>query len=234
MDKLKDVKQIIFDADDTLWENNIYYVQAAESFVKLINRGGFPAAEIEDEFDELEKKVVKERGYGSKNFVYIMEEIYKKYVKRGLEADGPKFQKIIKRFIEHPVTPPNMFDGAAETMKYLQAKYNLFILTKGEQEEQEGKILRSGLDKYVDEYFVMDEKDDKTYEALIKKYKWLPDETCMVGNSPKSDINPALRSGMFAIHIPYRDTWKMDMEPIQSVDGKLIVLQKFKDLKDIF
>jgi len=234
VNKLTNIKQIIFDADDTLWENNIYYVKAAESFVNLVSAGGFTSAEIEHNFDELEKQVVKERGYGSKNFVYIMEEIYKMYVKRGLEADNPKFQKIIQRFIEHPVNPPNMFDQVAETMEYLQTNHKLFILTKGEQEEQEGKILRSGLDEYVSEYFVADEKNDDTYSELIQKYKWQPAETCMIGNSPKSDINPALRSGMYAIHIPYRDTWKMDMEPLQSANGRLIVLQKFKDLKEIF
>jgi putative hydrolase of the HAD superfamily len=234
MDRLKNIKQIIFDADDTLWENNIYYVHAAESFINLTAKGGFPAAEIEHEFDELEKQVVKERGYGSKNFVYILEEIYKMYIKRGLEADSSKFQKIIKRFIEHPVSPPKMFDKAAETMEYLKTKYTLFILTKGEHEEQEGKILRSGLDKYVNKYFILNEKDDDAYRKLMHEYDWQPEQTCMVGNSPKSDINPALRLGMYAVHIPYRDTWKMDIEPIQSVDGKLIVLRKFKDLIEIF
>ena len=125
MDKLKNIKQIIFDADDTLWENNIYYVQAAESFIKLIAKGGFRPEEIENEFDKLEKKVFKERGYGSRNFVYILEEIYKMYINRGLKADGPKFQKILKRFIEHPVSPPKMFDSVAETMHYLNKKYDL-------------------------------------------------------------------------------------------------------------
>jgi len=234
VNKLKNIKQIIFDADDTLWENNIYYVQAVESFVKLISRGGFSEAEIEHEFDEFEKQVVKERGYGSVNFVYILEEIYKMYLKRGLVPDDQNFDKIVNRFIEHPVTPPNMFDGVAETMEYLKRKYDLFILTKGDQEEQEGKILRSGLDKYVVEYFVKPEKDDETYSALIDEYSWQPEQTCMVGNSPKSDINPALRTGMFAVHIPYRDTWKMDMEPLQIANGRLIVLQKFKDLNTIF
>jgi putative hydrolase of the HAD superfamily len=56
----------------------------------------------------------------------------------------------------------------------------------------------------------------------------------MVGNSPKSDINPALRTGMYAVYIPYDDTWKLDNEPIKEVDGRFLQLERFADLKDVF
>ena len=63
---------------------------------------------------------------------------------------------------------------------------------------------------------------------------WQPEETCMIGNSPKSDINPALRNNMYAIHIPYRDTWKIDIEPIVNSNGKFKQVSCFKELADIF
>jgi len=74
-DSWKQIKQIIFDADDTLWENNIYYVQATTDFFDLIEAGGFLRSDIQKAFDDLELEVVKERGYGSHNFVYILEEL---------------------------------------------------------------------------------------------------------------------------------------------------------------
>ena len=234
MERLTNIKQILFDADDTLWENNIYYVRASSDFFDMVVRGGFSIREVEKEFDELELRVVRERGYGSHNFVYILEELYRRYKTRGLKAEEEQFRQIIQRFTNHPVTPPKLFEGVGETLKYLNAKYDCFILTKGEYEEQKGKICRSGLRDLVNDFFIVAEKDDQAYSALIAKHGWKAEETCMVGNSPKSDINPALRLGLYAIHIPYHDTWKLDDEPIQSINSRLIVLPQFKDLRKVF
>jgi len=72
------------------------------------------------------------------------------------------------------------------------------------------------------------------YREILAKHKWQAEETCMVGNSPKSDINPALRVGMYAVYIPYRDTWKLDDEPIKAVDNRFFKLNRFTELKELF
>lgn len=229
------IKQIIFDADDTLWENNMYYVQAGSDFFDLISSAGFERAEVEQEFDALEIQVVEQLGYGSKNFVYILEELYKRYSKRnGKKLDEQKFLKIIKRFIEHPIEKPKLFPNVIETLNSLNNNYELFVLTKGEYDEQRGKIVRAGVDEIVTNYFIPPEKNDATYRKLLDDHHWNASETCMVGNSPKSDINPALRNGMYAIHIPYRDTWKLDNEPVEAIEGRFLELQSFKELQKIF
>ncbi|HGY56811.1 MAG TPA: hypothetical protein ENK44_13980 [Caldithrix abyssi] len=229
------IKQIIFDADDTLWENNIYYVQASNDFFDLIEEGGFPREDIIKAFDDLELKVVRERGYGSHNFVYILEELFRQFTKRSKNPlDRQRLEEIIRRFKAHPVNKPNLFEQVIETLKYLNHHYHLFILTKGEYNEQEGKIIRAGVADLVEKYFILPEKNDRAYLKLIEENGWKPEETCMVGNSPKSDINPALRAGMYAIYIPYTDTWKLDDEPIEDENGKLLVVERFSDLKNIF
>ncbi len=231
----KQIKQIIFDADDTLWENNIYYVQATTDFFDVIEAGGFDRSDIQKAFDDLELKVVKERGYGSHNFVYILEELFARYnTKSSVPLDEQRFRFITKRFKEHPTNIPQLFPGVIETLRYLKTKYKLYVLTKGEYNEQQGKILRAGVHECVQEYFILPEKNDAAYHRLMEKYNWQPYETCMVGNSPKSDINPALRQGMFAIHIPYRDTWKLDDEPIEPAAGRFMELDRFEALRDVF
>jgi putative hydrolase of the HAD superfamily len=231
----KQIKQIIFDADDTLWENNIFYIQASNDFIDLIQQAGFSREAVESDFDTLELKVVKEMGYGSGNFVYILEELFKKYnLITNNKLDNARFQTIIQRFTKHPVSKPCLFDQVVETLQYLKQNYELYILTKGEYIEQKGKIERAGIINIVNDYFIPHEKNDKTYRELLSKFNWKPEETCMVGNSPKSDINPALRNGMYAIFIPYQNTWKLDNEPINSIDGKLIVLDRFSELKAVF
>ena len=235
MNQWKNIKQIIFDADDTLWENNIYYIQATTDFIDLIESGGFERSDIQRAFDDLELKIVEERGYGSNNFVYILEELFRRYTQKSkVRLDEEKLRFITRRFQEHPVSIPQLFPGVIETIRYLKKKYALYVLTKGDYSEQQGKILRAGVHECVKEYFILPEKNDAAYRGLLNKYNWLPDETCMVGNSPKSDINPALRQGMFAVHIPYRDTWKLDDEPIEAQDGRFMELKSFEALQTIF
>ncbi len=234
-DSWKQIKQIIFDADDTLWENNIYYVQATTDFFDLIEAGGFLRSDIQKAFDDLELEVVKERGYGSHNFVYILEELFARYQKQStVPLDEEKFRFITKRFKDHPTNIPQLFPGVIETLRYLKTKYKLYVLTKGEYKEQQGKILRAGVHECVQEYFILPEKNDAAYRRLMKEHNWQAHETCMVGNSPKSDINPALRQGMFAIHIPYRDTWKLDDEPIEATADRFLELDSFEALRNVF
>jgi len=234
-DSWKQIKHILFDADDTLWENNIYYVEATTEFIDLIEKGGFSRADIQQSFDRLELRVVEERGYGSHNFVYILEELFRQYSRQSkVTLDVDKFHFITRRFEEHPTSIPRLFPGVIDTLRYLKTKYELYVLTKGEYAEQQGKILRAGVDECVRQYFILPEKNDAAYQSLINKNNWQPSETCMVGNSPKSDINPALRQGMNAIHIPYRDTWKLDDEPIQIVNGRFLELESFKALRTLF
>jgi len=229
--KLTFIKQIIFDADDTLWENNIYYVRATDDFIKLLTSKGFNRDQIQKEFDDLEFKVVEERGYGSYNFVYILETLYQRYQNH---IDYKDFKTIIDRFSEHPKIKPRLFEGVIETLTYLKEKYKLFVLTKGDFKEQEQKILNAGIHRLVNAYFIVPEKDDSVYKQIIAQHHWSPEETCMVGNSPKSDINPALRVGMFAIYIPYSDTWKLDDEKILPVNGRFLQVDRFPELKKVF
>jgi putative hydrolase of the HAD superfamily len=229
------IRQIIFDADDTLWENNIYYVNATADFVQLACSIGYCADEVQSNFNELEIKVVKERGYGSKNFVYILEQLYEIFGSYdGKSIPKEKFIQIINKFTKHPVSKPALFPGVIETLERLKSNYQIFVLTKGEYLEQETKIVNSGISEIVDDYFIPNEKNDSIYKNLLNEKGWNPEETCMVGNSPKSDINPALRNGMYAVYIPYSETWKLDFEPIETCGERFYEINNFVELQKLF
>lgn len=229
------IKNILFDADDTLWENNIYYVKASNDFFDLAEKAGIERDKVEDAFDQIEIQVVKERGYGSYNFVYILEKLYEEFHNtNGNTINKEKFSFIVDRFSKHPKSRPILFPKVKETLNQLGKNYNLYILTKGDYQEQEGKILRSGLHNYVRRYFILPEKNDQAYQDLLKKNNWKAAETCMVGNSPKSDINPALRNGLYAVFIPYKDTWKLDHETIDHANGRFYKINNFAGLTSLF
>ncbi len=61
-----------------------------------------------------------------------------------------------------------------------------------------------------------------------------PERTWMIGNSPKSDINPALEAGLRAVFIPYAHTWTLEREEIRPVNGRLLTVERFPDLRRHF
>jgi putative hydrolase of the HAD superfamily len=56
----------------------------------------------------------------------------------------------------------------------------------------------------------------------------------MVGNSPRSDINPALDAGLNAVFIPHPDTWELEHSELRSGVGKIVIVQTFRDLREHF
>ncbi len=78
------------------------------------------------------------------------------------------------------------------------------------------------------------EKDAASYRALVAQRDLDPQRTWMIGNSPKSDINPALALGLRAVYIPHPRTWSLEQQAILDGNGRLMVLTKFSELRAHF
>ena len=126
--------------------------------------------------------------------------------------------------------------GVAETLQYLAPKHHLIMMTKGNITEQSGKIERSGLKEYFAAIEIVAEKDVPTYRSIISKYELNRESSWMVGNSPKSDINPAIGAGLNAVFVPHDNTWILEQRGRCSETGtcKLIQVQSFRDLAKHF
>ena len=110
-------------------------------------------------------------------------------------------------------------------------------MTKGNITEQASKIERSGLKQYFVAAEIVMEKNEATYRSIISKYALVPESTWMVGNSPRSDINPALAAGIHAVFVPHDQTWVLEHEELSTVKRngqKLLHLQAFRQLADYF
>lgn len=81
---------------------------------------------------------------------------------------------------------------------------------------------------------IVKEKDTPTYRSLLGELAVDPSRTWMIGNSPKSDVNPALEAGLNAVFIPHAHTWTLEREQVRPVDGRLLVLDRFSDLREHF
>ena len=78
------------------------------------------------------------------------------------------------------------------------------------------------------------EKDVEAYRRLVRDADLDPSATFMIGNSPRSDINPAVAAGLRAVFIPHPHTWELEHEEIIDSDGRIIELDAFRRLVDVF
>lgn len=208
MDTTK-ITAIIFDADDTLWRNEILFRTAEHTCSAVLAAYGSQEY-VEGELLKTELANMPELGFGAKAFTISMVETAIKV--SGGAVTASEIEKIVaagRSLLRNPATP---YPGVVETLSALKTsgKYHLAVLTKGELNDQNNKLDRSGLRKYFDRVDVVADKTPAAYSALLKDMGLAPDEALMVGNSFKSDIDPMLRIGGNAVYIPAEDTWQYE------------------------
>ena len=223
---------LLIDGDDTLWENNIYFEQAIEAFIDFLAHSAMSRAQVRAALDEIELMNIRVHGYGSASFTRNLRETYERLAERDLRPpDIDHVLQLGQRIASQPVT---LLPDVPETVTYLAGRHDLMLLTKGHPEEQRLKIERSGLEELFTATEVVHEKAEATYRSIIQQRQLDPARTWMIGNSPRSDINPALRAGLNAVFIPHEHTWGLEKEEVVRRDGRLLRLQRFADLRTHF
>jgi putative hydrolase of the HAD superfamily len=227
LDKLRK-QHLIIDADDTLWENNIYFERAFDQFVDFLAHSSLTPPQVREVLDDIERINAKIHGYGSANFGRNLRECYERLAERALEPDD---LRTVMRFAEAILEQPmEVIDGVPETLAYLADRHELTMFTKGHPEEQKLKIDRSGLAGFFRSTCIVREKDAEAYRSLVADRSMEPSRSWMIGNSPRSDVNPALEAGLNAVFVPHARTWVLEKEDIRPGRGRLIQVECFGDL----
>lgn len=225
---------LLIDADDTLWENNIYFERVIARFISFLNHHEFSPVQVRGVLNDVERECIVTHGYGLHSFAHAL---VKTFERLSVEPVTPELHERINSFAhtiaDHPV---EILPEVPETLQYLGDKHHLILMTKGAIAEQTGKIERSGLKEYFAAIEIVAEKDVAAYEAIVEKYDLAHDSTWMIGNSPKSDINPALAAGLHAAFIPHGDTWVLEHDEINAAPPpqKLLTVARFADLQKYF
>ena len=217
---------IFFDADDTLWENEMFFRQAEEKFAELLadytDREGLQQLLWQKQEDNIPLF-----GYGSKTYMIGMTDA-------ALELCGGKLPEHIYYGVKKVITDLafhefKLIDGVQETLEALSGHYRLVVATKGDVTEQMFKYRRSGLDRYFHHCEVMENKDEKNYLELAAKNDLQPEQLLMVGNSVKSDIAPVINVGGWAINTPHDVVWVHEMMDMPESD-RIIEVQSIRDV----
>ena len=220
---------LIFDADDTLWENNIFFERAFEEFVEFLDHSALTPAQVREVLNEIELVNAKIHGYGARNFGRNLQEAYQHLAERHIQpGDVAHVMSLAERILEAPL---ELIAGVEETLEALGPRHALALFTKGHPEEQRMKVERSGLGRYFSHTAIVKEKDAPAYTRLVAEQGFTREQTWMIGNSPKSDINPALEAGLGAVLVPHTHTWVLERQEVSAPEGaRFLRVERFADL----
>ena len=221
---------LLFDADDTLWENNIYFERAIAAFITYLDHRVHTAEEVREHLNIVERATISQHGYGLKSFRRSLVTCFEQLTDAPVTDE--KHRRIVSFAESIAEQEIELLPGVAETLPVLAARHELHLITKGDLVEQNDKLDRSGLRPYFAEVEVLSEKTEAAYRSLADQHGFNRDTTWMIGNSPRSDINPSLSAGLNAIFIPHDFTWVLEHEVVDAPPpGRtLLELASFQDL----
>ena len=227
---LKTAQTLLFDADDTLWENNIYFERAIAAFISYLDHRVHTNEEVREHLNLCEHATIAAHGYGLKSFHRSLVACFEQLSDAPVTAE--KHDRIVSFVDSIADQEIELLPGVHETLQDLNQRHRLILVTKGNQDEQKSKLERSGLAALFSGVEVLAEKHEPAYRDLAARHECDPSATWMIGNSPKSDINPALAAGLHAVFIPHDFTWVLEHEVIDAPPQgqRLIELSTFAEL----
>jgi putative hydrolase of the HAD superfamily len=225
---------LLIDADDTLWENNIYFERAIAAFIGFLNHHEYSPAKVRQTLNAVERETILAHGYGLSSFTRSLVDCFERLSPAPVtEEKRERIRGFACAIAEQEI---ELLPGVAETLADLAARHRLILMTKGNHAEQAGKLARSGLAPHFAAVEIVAEKDTATYRSAIARHELTPHTSWMIGNSPKSDINPALAAGLHAIFLLHKDTWVLEHAEVDAApEGQhLIELDAFSKLPSLF
>ncbi len=225
---------LLIDADDTLWENNVYFERAIAAFISYLNHHEYSPAEVRLALNAVERETILAHGYGLPSFTRSLVTCFERLSPEPMDADKrERVAGFANSIAEQEI---ELLPQVDETLRDLSSRHRLILMTKGDHAEQADKVRRSGLANYFSAIEIVSEKDPPTYRAVIARHQLTPHTSWMIGNSPKSDINPALAAGLHAVFLFHKDTWILEHASLSTPpEGQhLIEFDAFARLSDIF
>jgi putative hydrolase of the HAD superfamily len=219
---------LVFDADDTLWENNVLFERVIDAYLDWLAHPTLDRRATRAVLDEVERANVAVHGYGSGSFLRSLADCFERLSERpATAAEALRITELAAALVNHEV---ELVPGVAETLAELGTRHDLMLLTKGERAEQQRKIDASDLAHHFGSVHIVAEKRAPTYRELVGTQGLDPSSTWMIGNSPASDIRPAREAGLRAVFIPNAFTWVLEEDEIDPDDEGVLHLERFTDL----
>ena len=188
------IKAIIFDLDDTLYDCSGTLVvrgrrQVAKTIARLINTSEEEAYQLQLDMEEK---------YGVKASIY--EKIVTHY-----NLPGTYAQELLEEFVHIDISDITVFPDVIETLKRLKAQgYRLVLVTSGDKEIQRKKIDVLGLNnRYFDDIVITGRNKSQPkkacFQEIMKRYDLQPEEVICVGDKIDDELAASKSLGMVTV-----------------------------------
>ncbi|MBI5155344.1 HAD family hydrolase [Candidatus Poribacteria bacterium] len=230
------VTAVLLDADDTLWENNLFFLQSVEWLCRACRRFGFTDRATRSILKRWENHHIPILGFGYGSYEVSLLTTLRQICSAhpvgtrhhaGLRQRALQWTHFLRT---HPIV---LMPGVAEVLPVLTNQYRTIIVTKGDYHDQMGKVHRSGLLPLLHAAEVVPTKKPGEYAEVLRKHGLRREEVVMIGNSPASDINNAKRAGLRTIFVPHPKTWDYEMEPVLLEEPETIHLPDFWGIRHV-
>src|ERR1700687_903950 len=69
---------LLIDADDTLWENNIYFERAIATFISFLNHHEYSPEQVREVLNDVERECIVSHGYGLHSFSHALVQTFER------------------------------------------------------------------------------------------------------------------------------------------------------------
>lgn len=223
---------LFVDADDTLWENNVYFEAVVGVYCDLVGARGVTADLARQTLLDIERVRTRLHGYGIANFNQSLRQACRELIG---DDSGAVVAELDARCEAIRYQKMELIAGVEETLRELASRHRLVMFTKGDEADQCDKVSRSGLAGWFSAVDVVGEKHPAAYREALARHGVEARDCWMIGNSPRSDISPALAAGLGAVFVPHPGTWVLELDPLpEGGHERLLVLERFEQLTDHF
>ncbi|BBH19926.1 haloacid dehalogenase [Paenibacillus baekrokdamisoli] len=231
-------QRILFDLDDTLIYCNKYFTLVIDQFTELMSDWfighNISVEMIRDKQTEIDIAGVHVVGFQSDHFPQSFIDTYRYFsdlVDRAISVvEEDLLWKLGRSVYEHEVEP---YPFMEETLDRLATSgHELHLYTGGELLIQQRKIDQMQLERYFESrIYVRSHKNIEAMETILREGGFDRNATWMIGNSLRTDVIPALTSGIHAIHLKTESEWiynivGIDVEP----KGAFLTLDQLSDV----
>jgi len=224
---------LFIDADDTLWENNVYFDSVIDRTASRLTEYGISTERTREALLAIERQRTRAHGYGSLNFGASLEVLCEHVgIGESLHQLRPFLRAEVAALRRKRL---ELLPDVPDTLAYLRRRHRVVLFTKGNHDEQWDKVVRSGLRDLFHQVDVVREKDPAAYVDAARRLGVRPEHAWMVGNSPKSDIMPARAAGFGAVFVPHAGTWALELADLpETHDPRILHVERFAELRELF
>lgn len=212
---------VILDADDTLWESSLFFERAEDDFTSLLESAGLDGETVRALVHRRDMERLDSTGFGARPYLDTLASVMAELLPEIPEQVAGSFRDISATLLSHPVILLPGTTAALVTLR--EAGLETIVYTMGRRDHQESKFERSGAGPLVSCLEIVDRKTEASLRSLLSRRGVEPSDAVCVGNSPRSDINPALAAGAGAVLFSRDRLWAAEREEIADPERVSVI-----------